>query len=57
MPAKKKPVVEVADSEYQPTKAELEEDVSIDASPEDLLKAVVQDVQIKITKKKRDSSK
>ena len=28
MPAKKKPVVEVADSEYQPTKAELDEDAS-----------------------------
>ena len=30
---KKKPVVEVAGSEYQPTKAEMEEEVVIDASP------------------------
>lgn len=52
---KKRPVVEVADSRYQPTKAEMEEEVVIDASPEELLRAVVHDVEIRISdlKKKR----
>lgn len=52
---KKKPVVEVADSRYQPTKAEMEEEVVIDASPEELLRAVVRDVDVKLVdpKKKR----
>ncbi len=45
---KKKPVVEVAGSEYQPTKAEMEEEVVIDASPEELLRAVVQEVDVKL---------
>ena len=52
---KKKPVVEVAGSEYQPTKAEMEEEVVIDASPEELLRAVVRDVDVQLIdpKKKR----
>ena len=53
---KKRPVVEVADSGYQPTKAEMEEDVSIGATPEELLRAVVRDVQVKVVdpKKKKE---
>ncbi len=45
---KKKPVVEVVDSRYRPTKAEMEEEIVIDASPEELLRAVVQDVELRI---------
>ena len=33
----------VVDSEYQPTKAELEEDVSIDATPEEVVRALFAD--------------
>ena len=50
---KEKPVVEVKDTQYQPTKAELEEDIRINTSPEELLKAVVRDVKVRITKKKK----
>lgn len=52
---KKKPVVEVVGSEYQPTKAEMEEEVVIEASPEELLRAVVRDVDVRLIdpKKKR----
>ena len=50
---KKKPVVEVADSRYQPSKAEMEEEIVIDASPEELLRAVVQDVEVRIVYPKK----
>lgn len=52
---KKKPVVEIAGSENQPTKAEMEEEIVIDASPEELLRAVVRNVDVKLVgpKKKR----
>ncbi|MDE2887799.1 MAG: hypothetical protein OXR72_06260 [Gemmatimonadota bacterium] len=52
---KKKPVVEIARSDYQLTKAEMEEEIVIDASPEELLRAVVRDVDVKLVdpKKKR----
>ena len=48
----------LTDSRYQPTKAELEEDVSIDASPEDVARAVMGDVEARVVggekgKKKR----
>ena len=33
-------------SSYQPSKAEMEEDIGIDTTPEDLLRAVVCDVRI-----------
>ncbi len=47
-PAPKKPrVVEIVLSDYQPSKAELEEDVSLDASFEDLMQAVMEPVAIK----------
>lgn len=39
--------VEVMDSSYQPSKAELEEDVSIDASPEDVGRALMQTVDVR----------
>ena len=51
---RKKPVVEVADSRYQPTKAEMDEDVVIDATPEELLRAVVMDVELKIVDPKKN---
>ncbi len=38
--------VELKPSSYQPSKAELEADVSIDADPEDLARAVLQQVRI-----------
>ena len=52
-----KPVVELAHSFYQPSKAELEEDVSINASFQELTRAVVQDVTIKYTPKSRKHKK
>ena len=39
--------IEVPDTSYQPTKAELEEDVSIDATPEEVARAIMQPVKIK----------
>lgn len=50
---RKKPVVEVADSGYQPTKAEMGEEVSIDATPEELARAVVMDVEVKVVDPKK----
>lgn len=46
----KKPVVRLKPSSYQPSKAELEEDMRIDATPEQLLQAVVRDVKIETVK-------
>ena len=43
---KNKSVVKLAHSSYQPSKAELEEDVSIDATPEDIARAVLRPVQV-----------
>ena len=43
---KNKPVVKLAHSSYQPSKAELEEDVSIDATPEEIARAVLRPVKI-----------
>ena len=42
-----KRVVRLKPSSYQPCKAELEEDMRVDASPEDLLRAAVADVKVK----------
>ncbi len=43
---KDRPVVKLRPSSYQPSKTELEEDVRIDTTPEQLLKAAVSDVQV-----------
>ena len=40
------PVVRLKRSGHQPTKAEMEEDVSIDATPEELARAVLTPVRI-----------
>ena len=45
--------VTVKPNEYQPSKAEVEEEIQIRAEPEQLLKAVVQDVKIKRSRKAR----
>ena len=37
---REKPVVRLKPSSYQPSKAELEEDVAIEATPQELLRAV-----------------
>ncbi len=42
-----KPVVVVRPSSYQPRKAELEEDVTVDATPEDGRAALMQSVLLK----------
>lgn len=39
--------VEIVRSDYQPSQAELEEDMSIDASFEELMQAVMRPVEIK----------
>ena len=44
--AKQKPVVRVRPHTYQPSKTELDEEVRLDATPEDLVRAVLQPVQI-----------
>ena len=46
-PPKKPRTVEIVRSDYQPSKAELAEDMSIDASFEDLMQAVAEPVEIK----------
>ncbi len=42
----KPPVVRIKPSSYQPPKAELEEDVRIDATPEELARAVLRQVRV-----------
>lgn len=51
----KNPTVKLMHSSYQPSKAELEADMSIDASPEDVARAVMRrvDVQYVSPSKKR----
>ena len=44
---KEKPVVRLKRSGYQPTKAEMEEDISIGAAPEDVARAILTQVRIK----------
>lgn len=51
MPEKKKKTIEVQPMAYQPSKAEMEEDLSIDASPDELVKTAVQTVDLKFTRK------
>ena len=50
MPKDSKPIVRIRPSSYQPSKAELEEEVRIDATPEALRQAVVRDVKIERVK-------
>lgn len=45
--ASEKPTVWLKPSSYQPSKAELEEDVSIDATPGELRRAVMRPVKVK----------
>ena len=48
----KKPVVTLKHPSYQPSKAEMEEDVRVDVSFQELTKAVVRDVEVKYKKVK-----
>ena len=50
---KTKKTVKVLPYKYQPTKAELEEDLSIPTTPENLAKAVVADVRLQEVKAPR----
>ena len=43
---KPKPEVRIKPREYQPNNAELEEDVRIDATPDDLARAVLRQVRV-----------
>ena len=45
-----KPVMEVRDFSYQPSKAELNEDMRVDASPEDIARAVGRQVEVRYSK-------
>ena len=50
------PAVEIADSRYQLTKAEMQEDININVTWEQVARAVVMDVELKVvypTKKTR----
>ena len=42
-----KPVVRVKPATYQPTKAELEEDMSVDTTPEKLARVALQPMTVK----------
>ncbi|MCY4085486.1 MAG: hypothetical protein OXG37_01015 [Actinomycetia bacterium] len=42
----RRPVVELEPCTYQPSKAELEADISIDATPDDLAEALMADVEV-----------
>ena len=54
-PKKGPRVVEIVRSDYRPSQAELEEDLSIDATPEELAQAVLQPATIKyIPRPKQD---
>ena len=46
--------VEVRESSYQPSKAELEEDVSIDATPDEVARALTRTVNVRRVKKPRN---
>lgn len=46
LPQQSKPVVRVKSNRYQPSKAELEEPIYIDATPEELARAVVRAVKV-----------
>ena len=46
-PPQKARTVEIVRSDYQPSKAELEADMSIDASFEEIMQAAVEPVEIK----------
>ena len=41
-----RPVVRITPSSYQPSKAELEEDVRIDTTPEELARVVLRPVRV-----------
>lgn len=49
------PTVELVDRSYQPSKAELEEDLRLDVSFEELTAAVVRPVKIRYVKPTRKS--
>ena len=50
MSKKDKPTVRIKHSSCQPSKAELDEDMRIDASPEDIARAVGRQVKVRHTK-------
>ena len=50
---RRKPAIEVMHNLYQPSKAELEADVSIPATPEELAKALMGDVTLRTGTGKR----
>lgn len=43
---KEKPVIRVKSFDYQPKKSEIEEEVYIDATPEELARAVLRQVKV-----------
>ena len=49
-----RPEVEIIHHTYQPSKAELESDVSVDATPEQIARALVRDVEVREIKRKPD---
>ena len=48
--------VEVVDSSYQPSKAELEADVSINATPDDVARALTRTVNVRRVKTPRSKA-
>ena len=46
-----RPVVKVKPASYKPTKAELEEDMSVDATPEEVAEALTRAITVKVLPK------
>ena len=46
VPMDNRPTVRLKSNRYQPSKAELNEEIQIDATPEELARAVLRDVNI-----------
>ena len=45
------PVVRLRPSSYKPTKAELDEDVSVDATPDEVARAITRKVTVQVVPK------
>ena len=50
-PPDQRPVVTLRPSSYKPTKAELEDDVSVDATPAEVARAITRTVTVKVAAK------
>ena len=54
VPIKDRPTVDLVRSDYQPSKAELEQDMRIDVTPDALAKAIVSPINIRYSRRPKD---